>query len=211
IMSEPARVLRILIADDHVTVREGLSSILGRRPDMRVVAQASDGREAAGLWRQHRPDITLLDLRMPGLDGVALITELRREDPAARFIVLTTYDSDRDVSRAVQAGARGYLLKDAPTEELLACIHEVCSGGTAIHSALVSKLAAGLRSDPLTPRELDVLQLLAEGKSNREIASGLFVGEATVKSHLHRVFAKLDVLSRTEAVAVATRQGLIRL
>ncbi|HEY5751883.1 MAG TPA: response regulator transcription factor [Chthoniobacterales bacterium] len=210
-LPSPDRILRILVADDHVTVREGLSSILGRRPDMQVVAQASTGPEAVELWRRHHPDVTLLDLRMPDLDGVGVIEQLRREAPAALFIVLTTYDSDRDVSRAVKAGARGYLLKDAPTEELLACIHEVCEGKTSINAALVAKLAMEMRGEPLTRRELDVLKLLADGKTNRQIATGLSVGEATVKSHLRSIFSKLDVLSRTEAIATASRRGLIHL
>jgi DNA-binding NarL/FixJ family response regulator len=203
--------LRILVADDHVTVREGLCAILGRQADMLVVAQAANGSDALELWKEHRPDVTLIDLRMPLLDGVDVISRICRENPGARFVVLTTYDSDRDVSRAIQAGARGYLLKDAPFEELLACIREVHRGGMTINPTLVRKLAAGLRQEPLTGRELDVLRLLAEGKSNREIAGCLFVGETTVKSHLRSVFAKLDVLSRTEAVAVATRQGLIKI
>src|SRR6059036_1171936 len=161
--------IRLLVADDHVTVLEGLVAIIGRQPDMQVVAAASNGREAVDLWLTNRPDVTLLDLRMPIQDGVGAIQEIRRREFSARVIVLTTFDTDADISKAVKAGAKGYLLKDAPREELLASIRQVHSGETSIPQALVAKLAAGISSESLTGRELEVLTLLARGKSNKEI------------------------------------------
>jgi two-component system NarL family response regulator len=201
----------VLIADDHVTVIAGLASIIGMQPDMIVVAEAANGREAADLWRKHRPDVALLDLRMPVLDGVGAIEEIRQENLTARFIVLTTYDTDNEIYRAVKAGAKGYLLKDSRREELLDCIRRVSRGETCIPPSLVEKLAAGMRSETLTGRELDVLALLARGKSNKEIGANLYISETTVKAHLRSVFSKLNVLSRTEAIAAASRRGLVQL
>jgi len=203
--------IRVLIADDHVTVREGLVAMIGRQPDMMVVGEAANGREAVDLWRKHRPDVTLLDLRMPLLDGVGALEEIRRQDASARVIVLTTFDTDIDISKAIKAGAKGYLLKDAPREELLECIRRVHAGETSIPAALVAKLAAGMSSEALTGRELDVLTLLARGKSNKEIGVNLYIGETTVKSHLRSIFTKLNVLSRTEAITAASRRGLVQL
>ena len=203
--------IRVLVADDHVTVLEGLAAIIGRQPDMMLVAQASNGREAVDLWRKHRPDVALLDLRMPMLDGIGAIAEIRAQNDSARVIVLTTFDTDVDISKAIKSGAKGYLLKDAPREELLASIRKVHSGETAIPPSLVSKLAAGISSEPLTGRELEVLTLLARGKSNKEIGANLYISETTVKSHLRSVFTKLNVLSRTEAITAASRRGLVQL
>jgi DNA-binding NarL/FixJ family response regulator len=204
-------VIRVLIADDHVTVREGLAAMIGRQPDMMVVGEACNGRECVQLWRQCHPDVTLLDLRMPVLDGVGAIEAIRCEDRLARIIVLTTFDTDNDISRAITAGAKGYLLKDAQREELLDCIRGVHGGETRIPPALVAKLAAGMSGEALTSRELEVLTLLAHGQSNKEIASRLGISETTVKSHLRSVFTKLKVLSRTEAITVASRRGLVQL
>jgi len=203
--------IRVLIADDHVTVLEGLAAIIGRQTDMEVVAEASNGREAVDLWHKHRPDITLLDLRMPGLDGVGAIDEIRRQQASARIVVLTTFDSDNEIASAIKAGAKGYLLKDARREELLDCIRKVNSGETCIPTALAAKLAESMSSEPLTGRELDVLNLLADGKSNKEIGSHLYITETTVKSHLRSIFSKLNVLSRTEAITTASRRGLVQL
>ena len=203
--------IRILIADDHTTVRAGLASIIDMEPDMIVVAQATNGREAVDLWRKLCPDVTLLDLRMPKLDGVGVIDEIRQQDTSARIIILTTYDADNDIYRAIKAGAKGYLLKDARREELLDCIRKVNRGGTSIPQALVEKLAAGMSSETLTGRELGVLMLLARGKSNKEIGANLFISETTVKGHLRNIFTKLNVLSRTEAITVASRRGLVQL
>ena len=205
-----AEKIRVLIADDHTTFLAGLTSIIDMERDMIVIAQATDGRQASDQWRKHRPNVTLLDLRMPALDGVGVIDEIRREDASARIVILTTYDSDNDIYRAIKAGAKGYLLKDARREELLDCIRKVNAGETCIPQALMQKLMTGLSSEPLTDREAEVLQLLAHGKTNKEIGAKLFISEFTVKGHLHNVFPKLNVLSRPEAIAAATRRGLVQ-
>jgi DNA-binding NarL/FixJ family response regulator len=203
--------IRLLVADDHITVLEGLVAIIGRQPDMEVLAAASNGREAVDLWTEHHPDVTLLDLRMPVLDGVGAIQQIRQMEYSARVIMLTTFDTDADVSKAIKAGAKGYLLKDAPRDELLDCIRKVHSGETVIPALLLSKLAAGLGRESVTGRELEVLSLLARGMSNKEIGVLLYISESTVKSHLRSIFAKLNALSRTEAIATATRQGLVKI
>lgn len=203
--------IRVLIADDHITVLEGLASIISRQADMAVMAQASDGAEVVALWGKHRPDITLVDLRMPTLDGVGAIEAIRRQDPSAKLIVLTTFDTDTDLLNAVKAGAKGYLLKDSGRDELLDCIRKVHKGETCLPASLVQKLAISLHREALTAREVEVLQLLADGKSNKEISTALTISEATVKSHLGSIFRKLDVLSRTEAIATANKRGLIKL
>ena len=178
---------------------------------MVVVAEAADGQEAIDLWITHRPEVTLLDLRMPKLDGVGAIEEIRKRDSSARIIVLTTYETDTEILRAIKAGTKAYLLKDTRREELLDCIRRVNRGETCIPASLIEKIATGLSSEPLTGRELNVLQLLARGKSNKEIGVSLYISETTVKSHLRSIFRKLNVLSRTEAISVAGRRGLIRL
>jgi two-component system NarL family response regulator len=203
--------IRVLIADDHITVLEGLAAIISRQADMAVLGQASDGAEVVALWEKHHPDITLVDLRMPTLDGVGAIEAIRRRDPSARLVVLTTFDTDTDLLNAIKAGAKGYLLKDSGREELLDCIRKVHRGETCLPASLVQKLATFLHREPLTAREVEVLQLLANGKSNKEISATLTISEATVKSHIGNVFRKLDVLSRTEAIATASKRGLIKL
>lgn len=203
--------IRVLIADNHTTVLAGVSSIIGMQPDMLVVAEAENGRRAVELWHVHRPHVTLLDLRMPLLDGVGVINEVRQQEPSAKFVILTTYDTDNEIYRAVKAGARGYLLKDERREVLLDCIRKVSRGETCIPPALVEKLAAGMRGEALTGREVEVLALLVRGRSNKEIAAKLFISETTVKGHLRSVFTKLNVLSRTEAVTTAIRRGLVQL
>ncbi|MCL5098654.1 MAG: response regulator transcription factor [Candidatus Omnitrophica bacterium] len=202
--------IRLLIADDHEVVRQGLAAMVTGQPDMRVVAEAPHGRLAVQLWQQHRPDVSLLDLRMPEMDGMGVLLEIRRQDASARAIMLTTFDCDEDIYRAVREGAKAYLLKDASRDELLACIRKVAAGETYFPPAIVAKLATRMSGGELTGRELEVLTLLAKGRSNKEIGGSLFISETTVKSHVKSLFAKLQVLSRTEAIAVATRRGLIR-
>ena len=204
--------IRVLIADDHGIVREGLVSIIRRnKADMTVVGEAANGREAVDLWKEYRPDVTLLDLRMPELDGVDAIKAIRANDEKARIIVLTTFDGDEDIYRAIQAGAKGYLLKDVPREALMDSIRRVHAGETSVPVHLVAKLADRVSGETLSRREIEVLNLMAQGKSNKEIASALFISEGTIKSHGKAIFAKMNVVSRTEAVANATRRGLIRL
>ncbi len=178
---------------------------------MDVVAETGDGQQAAELWKKHRPDITLMDLRMPGLDGVNAIYQIRAADPNARIIVLTTYDGDEDIYRGMRAGAKSYLLKDVRREELFQCIREVHAGRTFLPPAVAAKLAERLPTEELTPRELEVLRLLAAGKPNKLIGADLTITEVTVKSHVQSLFRKLNVLSRTEAIAVANRRGLLHL
>jgi two-component system NarL family response regulator len=203
--------ISILIADDHEVVREGLVAMIDRQPGMRVVAQAADGAEAAALWRRHRPDITLVDLRMPALDGVGVITEVRAVNPRARVIILTTFDGDEDIYRGMRAGARAYLLKDAPRDELLGCIRAVHAGETFVPPLVAAKLAAQVSSERLTVREREILELMGAGASNKAIARQLGISEGTVKTHVKSVLQKLEVASRTEAVSMAARRGLIRL
>jgi two-component system NarL family response regulator len=201
----------VLIADDHSVVREGLVSLIGHKADMTVIGEACNGREAVELWKKHRPNVTLLDLRMPELDGVGAIKEIRAEEESARIIVLTTFDGDEDIYRAIQAGAKGYLLKDVPREALMDCIRRVHAGETCVPVHLAAKLAQRVSGETLSEREIDVLKLMGEGKSNKEIGSALFISEGTVKSHVKGIFAKMNVISRTEAVATATRRGLLQL
>ena len=203
--------IRVLIADDHTIVREGLVSLLRRKSDMMVVAEASHGREAIELWKKHRPDVTLLDLRMPELDGVSAIKEIRQLDETAAIIVLTTFDGDEDIYRAIRAGAKAYLLKDTARDALVECVRRVYAGETYLPPLLAAKLAERVSGETLSAREIEVLQRIAAGKSNKEIGAELFISEGTVKTHVKSIFAKLDVVSRTEAVAAATRRGLIQL
>jgi DNA-binding NarL/FixJ family response regulator len=210
VQSLKARI-RVLIADDHGVVREGLVSMIKRnRTDMTVVGEASNGREAVQLWQQERPDVTLLDLRMPELDGVEVIKEIRAADKKARIIVLTTFDGEEDIYRAIQAGAKGYLLKDVPREALMNSIRRVHAGETSVSLHLVAKLAYRVSGETLSEREIEVLRLMAQGKSNKEIGAALFITEGTVKSHGKSIFTKMSVSSRTEAVTEATRRGLLR-
>jgi DNA-binding NarL/FixJ family response regulator len=211
IVQEKRLRISVLIADDHSILRQGLVSLIEDRADMTVAGEASNGREAVELWKKLRPDVTLLDLRMPELDGVATIKAIRSDDENARIIVLTTFDGDEDIYRAIQAGAKGYLLKDVPREGLMDCVRRVHRGDTCVPVDLAAKLAQRVSRPTLSQREIEVLKLMAQGKSNKEIGSALFVTEGTVKSHLKRIFDKLGVISRTEAVAKASRCGLIQL
>jgi two-component system NarL family response regulator len=203
--------IRILIADDHSVVREGLVSLVKRKSNMAVVGEASNGREAVELWKEHRPDVAVIDLRMPELDGVGAIKEIRELDENAHIIVLTTYDGDEDIYRAIKAGAKAYLLKDTARDALVDCVRRVHAGETYLPPPLAAKLADRVSGQALSARELEVLQRMAAGKSNKEIGAELFISEGTVKTHVKSIFTKLDVVSRTEAIATATRRGLIQL
>jgi two-component system, NarL family, response regulator len=203
--------LRVLIADDHPVVREGLAAMINRLPNMTVVAEATNGREAVELYLKHMPDITLMDLRMPEMSGVDAIIAIRQKHSAARLIVLTTFDRDEDIYRALQAGARGYVLKDAPREELLECMLAVHGGRTIIPPAIAAKLADRLSITALTSRELEVLRCMADGKANKEIANDLFISEGTVKTHVNAILRKLDATDRTQAVTTALKHGILQL
>jgi len=203
--------IRILIADDHAVVLEGLTAMIGRQTDMKVVGQANNGEDAVARWIRLRPDISLLDLRMPALDAVGVMNRIREEDSSARVIVLTTFNTDEDIYRAIRAGAKGYLLKDAPRETLLDCIRKVYAGETCLSAELASKLAGRVSSVPLSDREMDVLTLVVRGKGTREIGTSLFIGETTVKSHLKNISGKLGVIGRAEMITESLRRGLVQL
>jgi len=203
--------IRILIADDHTVVREGLVALAKRKSDMVIVAAASNGLEAVELWKQHRPDVTLLDLRMPELDGVGAIKAIREVDPNAHIVVLTTYDRDEDIYRAIKAGAKAYLLKDTARDALVETVRRVFAGETYLPPPIAAKLAERVSGAALSQREMEVLQRMATGKSNKEIGAELFISDGTVKTHVSSIFTKLDVVSRTEAIATATHRGLIQL
>ncbi len=209
-MSE-ARKIRLMIADDHPVVRAGLVALIGRRPDMEVIAEANTGREALGQFLRHSPDVSLVDLRMPDMDGVDAILAIRVRIPDARIILLTTYDGDDDIYRGLRAGAKAYMLKDAPPEELLEGIRAVYEGRTWLPQRVAAKLAARVSGAALTSRELEVLRLVVAGKINKEIGDDLGVTEGTVKVHVNHILAKLGVSGRTEAVSVALKRGLVRL
>ncbi len=209
--SETAPVrIRLLVADDHHVVLDGLSTILDMQDDMQVVAQASDGLQAVELWRRTQPDVGLIDLSMPGLSGVEAIAEIRRHEPRAKLIILTTYDGDEDLYRGLHAGAMAYLLKDVRREELLRCIRVVHQGGHYIRPELAGRLASRLARDGLSQRELEVLTLVERGLSNKLIARELAVAEGTVKTHVKAILAKLEARSRTEAIAIGVRRGLLK-
>ena len=202
---------RVLLVDDHALLRTGVANIINQEPDLHVVAEASNGVEAIAAWEAHQPDVMLLDLRMPVMEGVEVVRQIRERDPRARVIILTTYDRDDDISQALKAGAKAYVLKDIAAEALVACIRDVLAGKTYIAPAAAAKLAEGVTRVQLTPREMATLRLLADGKANKEIANELDISERTVKTHLAHLFEKLAVTSRTEAIKVATRRGLVRL
>jgi DNA-binding NarL/FixJ family response regulator len=205
-------VIRLLIADDHPVVRDGLRGMVAAEQDLEVVGEAATGGEALALVPRVRPDVALVDLRMPELDGVATIRALRERHPDVRVLVLTTFDSDRDVVSAIEAGATGYLLKDAPRAELFRAIRAAARGEAVLAPAAATRLVGQLRqpaTPPLTARELQVLRLIAKGATNREVATRLHVSEAMVKTHLVHAFGKLGVSDRTAAVAVALERGLL--
>jgi DNA-binding NarL/FixJ family response regulator len=205
-----AETIRILIVDDHNVVRQGLHALLSTVDGFDVVAQASSQQDAVQMYKQHRPDITLMDLRLQSGSGVEAIQELRRLDAGARIIVLTTYDGDEDIFKSLQAGAKSYLLKGSSSEELIEAIRKVHAGKQYIPHAVAARLAVRMGAEELTGREMDVLQQIVLGKSNKEIAQQLGISEATVKSHINNLLGKLMVEDRTQAAITAIQRGLVR-
>jgi DNA-binding NarL/FixJ family response regulator len=203
--------IRIMVVDDHPIVREGFGGMIGTEADMLVVAEASSGEEAVALFRRHRPDVTLMDLRMPGMDGLETMRCILGEFPNSRFIVLTSYDGDEDIYRALEAGAHAYLLKHMLCDEILTAIRAVHAGHRRIPTAVGTRLAERIANAALSAREREVLQLLGQGKSNREVAHQLAISEATVKGHVTNILTKLGALDRTQAVITALKRGLIHL
>jgi DNA-binding NarL/FixJ family response regulator len=206
-------MIRVLLVDDHPVVRTGLAGMLDGEPDITVVGEAGSGAEAIAAVRAHAPDVVLMDLRMPGLDGVAATAAILAAAPATRVVVLTTYESDSDILRAVEVGAAGYLLKDTSRADLVAAIRLARRGETVLAPSVATRLVSRIRSPDLapalSPREVEVLRLVARGLSNGEIGRELYIGEATVKTHLLRAFAKLGVSDRTAAVTTALAAGLL--
>ena len=203
--------IRIMVIDDHQIVRQGLVALLNTEDDLTVIAEGSDGQQAVELFKQHAPDVTLMDLRMPGIGGVEAINHIRRITPDAKIIVLTTYDGDEDIFRALQAGAQSYLLKGVSFEDLTEAIRMVHAGQKRIPAAVAERLAERFSVEPLTGRELQVLELIVRGKSNKEIGSDLKISEATVKSHINSLLSKLGVSDRTQAATTAIQRGLVHL
>ena len=202
---------RVMVADDHPVVRTGLAAVLVQQADLELVAEAENGERAVALYREHRPDVCLMDLRMPVMDGVEAIRTITTEFPEARILALTTYEGDADIRRALEAGARGYLLKDMLLTDVIGAVRAVRSGERVIPIAVAARLAEFPKRSDLTERELEVLQLVARGLSNKEVARVIGRTDETVKIHLKNTFAKLDVADRTEAVTVALTRGLIHL
>src|SRR5262245_46909240 len=207
------RKATVLLVDDHALLRTGVANIINQEADLEVIAEAGDGIEAIDAYARHHPDVILLDLRMPRMEGVEVVRQIRERDPRARVIILTTYDTDDEIERALKAGAKAYVLKDISADDLVGCIRAVLAGRTYIAPAAApaAKLSECVTRVHLTPREMSTLRLMADGKANKEIATALDISERTVKTHLGHLFEKLGVTSRTEAIKVATRRGLVRL
>ena len=203
--------IRILVVDDQAVVRQGFVALVNLVPDMLVIAEATNGKQAIEQFRIHQPDITLMDLRMPVMSGVEAISAIRREFPQARIIVLTTFDGDEDIYRSLQAGAQGYLLKDMFFNELEEAVRKVHAGLRRIPNVVADRLAERMGSSDLTGRELEVLEQIVKGKSNKEIASVLRISEATVKSHINNLLSKLGVTDRTQAATTALQRGLVHM
>ena len=203
--------IRIIVVDDQSVVRQGFVALINTVADMEVVAEGINGEQAIELYRQHKPDVMLIDLRMPVIGGVEAITKIRQEFPEARLIVLTTYDGDEDIYRSLQAGAKGYLLKDMFFEELETAIRSVHAGSRRIPAVIAERLAERMSGSALTDRELEVLELIVKGQSNKEIAKSLTISEATVKSHINSLLSKLGVTDRTQAATTALQRGLVHL
>jgi len=209
-MSE-SNSIRVLSVDDHPLLREGLGAIINSQPDMVLVAQAANGTEAIQKHREHRPDVTLMDLRLPGLSGIDAMIAIRTEFPDARVIILTTFEGDAEIQRALREGARGYLLKSTPPNELLQAIRQVHAGKKRVPPEVAAQLADHMSSENLTAREVEVLRQVAGGNRNRDIANKLFISEETVKVHIKHIMEKLEANDRTQAIAIAVRRGIIQL
>lgn len=203
--------IRVFNIDDHPLLNEGIAAIINSQPDMQLVAQASSGGEAIQKFREHQPDVTLMDLRLPGMNGIDTMIAIRTEFPEARIIMLTTFEGDVDIQRALEAGARGYMLKSMPPQDLVAVIRQVHAGKKRIPSEVAAQLAEHLGEEGLTPREMAVLRHIAGGNRNRDIAEKLFISEETVKVHMKHIMEKLGASDRTQAVAIALRRGIIEL
>ena len=202
--------ISVLIADDHPVVREGLAAIFKTQKDIKVVAEATNGEEALELCNQHSPDVLLLDLRMPKKDGLQVITELAARPSKPRTIVMTTYESEEDIRRALKAGAKGYLVKGAPPQQIRESVRRVAAGESLLPAAIASKLAESMAHPELSKRERQVLEYIANGRSNKEIGQILYISEHTVKTHVKSILTKLDAIGRTEAIAVGIQRGLIK-
>ena len=203
--------ISVLCVDDHPLMREGIAAIISAEPGMKIVAEASTGREALQAYREHKPDITLMDLRLPDISGIDALVAIRSESPQARVIMLTTFGGDVEIQRALTAGAQGYMLKSMPRKQLVEMVRRVHSGGKSIPAEIAAHLAEHLGEETLTRREVDVLQQLAHGNHNRDIAEQLFISEETVKGHIKHIMEKLGAKDRTQAVAIAVRRGFLHL
>ena len=210
-MSTSPKMIRVLTVDDHPLLREGIAALVNGEPDMKLVAEAANGLDAVEKFRLHRPDVTLMDLQMPGLNGVEALSRIQGEFPGARIIVLTTYSGDAQVVAALRAGARGYILKGHVHRELLETIRAVHAGQKRIPPEVAAELAQHVADDDLTPREIDVLRLIAAGNANKQIAGQLSIGEATVKSHVTNILSKLGANDRAHAVTIGLKRGIIQL
>ena len=210
-MSSASGVIRILTADDHALLREGIAALVKGEPDMQLVAEASDGEEAIRQFRRHRPDVTLMDVQMPNMDGAEAISRIRNEFPNARIIVLSTYSGDVQILRAIKSGARGYILKGNVHRELLEAIRCVHAGQKRIPPEIAAELAEHAADDELSLREMDVLRLIATGNSNKQIGDKLSIGETTVKSHVSNILSKLSANDRAHAVTIGLQRGIIAL
>jgi DNA-binding NarL/FixJ family response regulator len=203
--------IRVLIIDEHPLMREGIASVINAQPDMRVVAHASSAHQAIQRFGEHMPDVTLMDLALPDMSGIDAMIAIREEFPDARIMVLTTFEGDTEIRRALAAGARSYMLKSMPPKDLAETIREVHAGKKRIPPEVASRIAEHITDDPLSGREVEVLQLVMAGKRNREIGDHLFISEETVKAHMKHIIGKLDARDRTQAVTIGLRRGVIHL
>jgi DNA-binding NarL/FixJ family response regulator len=210
-VNQPPAPIRILSVDDHVFLREGIAAVVNNEPDMELVSQAASGSDAIQQYRDHRPDVTLMDLRMPGISGIDAMIAIRAEFPEARIVMLTTFEGDVEIQRALEAGARGYVLKSAPPPELLDVIRHVHAGKKRIPAEVAAHLANHMGDEELTRREIEVLSQVVAGLRNREIGEQLFISEETVKVHLRHIMEKLGARDRTQAVTIAVRRGILQL